>query len=169
MVAKSREEAQERRFVKSPQDLAAGLFLIALAGLGFAGTLDLPLGRLAVMGPGMVPKVVSTLILAFGLALIASGFAVEGERLGSWPWRGTAFVLGAAVIFALTIRPLGLIVAGPLVVVFASCADRSTRPLEIIVFAVLITGFCILLFHYLLRLPIPVMPASLPYPLAQLV
>jgi hypothetical protein len=168
-MAKSREGAQPEGLVKSPQDLAAGLFLIALAGLGFAGTLDLPLGHLAVMGPGMVPKVVSSLVLLFGIALVAGAFLIEGERLGSWPLRGAVFVLGAAVIFALTIRPLGLIVSGPLVVVFAACADRTTRPLEIVVFAVLITAFCVLLFHYLLRLPIPVMPADLPYPLARLI
>jgi len=161
-MAKSREEAHPRGLVRSPHDLAAGLFLIFLAGLGFAGSLDLSLGRLAVMGPGMVPKVVSALILVFGIVLAGGAFLVEGERLGSWPVRGAFFVLGAAVIFALTIRPLGLIVAGPLVVLFAACADRTTRPLEIVVFAVLITAFCVLLFHYLLRLPIPVMPADLP-------
>jgi hypothetical protein len=64
---------------------------------------------------------------------------------------------------------LGLIVAGPLVVIFAACADRTTRPLEIVVFAVLITAFCIVLFHHLLRLPIPVMPADLSFALARLI
>jgi hypothetical protein len=80
------------------------------------------------------------------------------------------FVLGAVLLFAATIRgatlsfaglsltipPLGLAVAGPLAVIFSSLADRETRLVEILPFAVAITAASIFLFKYLLRLPIPV-------------
>ena len=39
---------------------------------------------------------------------------------------------------------------------FASLADRETRLIEIVPFAIAITAVSILLFKYLLRLPIPV-------------
>ena len=82
-----------------------------------------------------------------------------------WSFRGLFFVLGAALLFAWTIRPLGLIFAGPIAIVFASLADRTTRPLEIGIFTIALTAFCIGLFSFVLRLPIPVLPSSLPYPL----
>ena len=163
MVELPREHGTgERPLVKSQQDLAAGLFLVAIAAAGFYGAIDLSLGRLAEVGPGMVPKVVSALVLAFGLVLVAGAFLAPGNVLGRWPLRGAFFVLGAAVVFAWTIRPLGLVVAGPAAVLFASCADRGTRAVEIIPFALALTGFCIVLFSYVLRLPVPVWPSALP-------
>jgi hypothetical protein len=63
---------------------------------------------------------------------------------------------------------LGLIFAAPIAIVFASLADRTTRPLELAVFTLALTAFCIVLFSFVLRLPIPVMPSSPPYPFNEL-
>jgi hypothetical protein len=117
----------------------------------------------------MLPKIVAALVASFGVLLIAQAFvAPEGAPLAEWSLRGLVFVLGAALLFAWTIRPLGLVFAAPIAIVFASFADRSTRPLELAVFTVLMTAFCIGLFSFALRLPIPVLPTHLPYPLNQL-
>jgi hypothetical protein len=67
-------------------------------------------------------------------------------------------VIGAVLVFAATIRQWGLIAAAPLAVIISSLADKDTRPLEIILFAVVITAASIGLFKILLRLPIPVFP-----------
>jgi len=151
--------------IRSPQDLAGGLFLLVIAAVGFLGSWDLAFGQFGGVGSGMVPKAVSAMVVGFGLLLVAQGFlAPEGAPVTPWSLRGLFFVLGSALLFAWTIRPLGLIFAGPITIVFASLADRTTRPLEIAVFTVALTAFCILLFSVLLRLPIPVMPSGLPYP-----
>ena len=110
------------------------------------------------------------LVAVFGVLLVAQGLVLDGDRLQRWHLRGPVFVLGAVLLFAATIRgatlslggltlaipPLGLAIAGPLCVVFASLADKETRLVEIVPFAVAITAVSILLFKYLLRLPIPV-------------
>jgi hypothetical protein len=83
---------------------------------------------------------------------------VEGFSL-----RGTIFVLGAIVAFATTVRPLGLLVAGPLSMLISSMADPDTRPMEIIVFTACMTVGCYLLFKVVLNLPIPVLPPVLGY------
>ena len=62
------------------------------------------------------------------------------------------------LVFAATIRPWGLIVAGPLAIIVSSLADKETRPIEIVLFAAVMTAACIGLFKILLRLPIPVFP-----------
>jgi hypothetical protein len=156
--------------IKSPHDLAGGLFLLGLAAVGFIGGFNLPFGQLSGIGSGLMPKVVAVLVAAFGLLLVAQGLVLDGDRLERWHLRGPVFVLGAVLLFAATIRgatlsfaglsltipPLGLAVAGPLAVIFSSLADRETRLVEILPFAVAITAASIFLFKYLLRLPIPV-------------
>ena len=180
-------EASSRGLARSPLDVAGGLFLLALAVLGFAGGFNLPTGTLSGIGSGLLPKTVAVLIGAFGVLLIVQGLLFEGDRLEQWHLRGPVFVLGAVVLFALVIRGstlnfggifgipvlasvklpgLGLIVAGPLAVIVSSFAERSTRPLEVVLFAVVMTVLSGILFKELLNLPIPFDPAGLvPEPL----
>ncbi|MFZ4809380.1 MAG: tripartite tricarboxylate transporter TctB family protein [Hyphomicrobiaceae bacterium] len=154
--------------MRSPQDLGAGLFLLAIALFAFWGTWSLDLGTLRSIGPGMLPRATAILVAGFGILLIISSFATQGSPLDRWHIRGPFFVLGAALLFAWTVRPLGLIVAGPLCLMFGSMADKATRPVEIVIFAVVMTALCIGMFGFILGLPIPIMPTSLPYPLDML-
>ena len=171
-----------RGLVKSPLDFAGGIFLIALAAFGFAGGFNLPFGTLSGIGSGLMPKVVAILVGAFGVLVLLQGLVWEGDHLDRWHVRGPVFVLGAVLIFAVFIRgstlslggfagipllgslkvpPLGLVVAGPLAVMFSSFAGKDTRPVEVVVFAVIMTLLCGLLFKEMLSLPIPFDPAGL--------
>ncbi|HEY5794525.1 MAG TPA: tripartite tricarboxylate transporter TctB family protein [Bosea sp. (in: a-proteobacteria)] len=161
------EKAQGLR-IRSTQDMAAGLFMILLAGLALVLSSDLPLGTLRQIGPGMLPKSFAVICAGLGLMLCLSSLRFNGEKLSGWSWRGVIFVLGGAVLFGLTIRgfdlgpikvpQLGLIVSGPLVVLVAGCAAEDVRWKELIIFAVAMTTFCALLFKYALSLPIPLAP-----------
>src|SRR5262245_47977129 len=96
--------ARFRGLVKSPLDCAGGVFLLALAALGFAGAFNLPTGTLSGIGSGLLPKTVAILVAAFGVLLIAQSLLFEGDTLERWHLRGPVFVLGAVVVFALLIR-----------------------------------------------------------------
>src|SRR5262245_66047802 len=98
--------------VRSPLDLAGGLFLIGLAALGFAGGYNLPFGTLSGIGSGLLPKVVVTLVAAFGVLLIAQAFVFDGDRVERWHLRGPVFVLGAVLVFAMLIRGSTLTLGG---------------------------------------------------------
>ncbi len=175
-------EASSRGLVKSPLDVAGGLFLLALAVIGFGGGFNLPTGTLSGIGSGLLPKSIAVLIAVFGVLLIVQGLLVEGDRLEQWHLRGPVFVLGAVLLFAILIRGstlnfggilgipvlasvkvpgLGLVVAGPLAVIVSSFAEKTTRPTEVLVFAIVMTLLCGLLFKELLNLPIPFDPAGL--------
>jgi hypothetical protein len=167
--------------VRSPLDLAGGLFLLGLAALGLAGGFNLPFGTLSGIGSGLMPRVVAIMVGGFGVLLVLQALIFEGDRLERWHLRGPVFVLGAVLVFAMVIRgsilnfggfagipvlasirvpSLGLIVAGPLSVMVSALADRDTRPIEILVFGVLMTLVAGLLFKELLNLPIPFDPAG---------
>ena len=154
-------KAGPRGILKSPLDFAGVLFLLGLAALGYAGGFSLPFGQLSGIGSGLMPKTVALLVAAFGVMLLAQGLFIQGDRLEAWAVRGPIFVLGGVLVFAVTIRPWGLIVAGPISVVVSALADKDSRPVELGLVAVALTLVCGLMFKEMLNLPIPFDPAGL--------
>ena len=152
-------QTQDRRpSTRSAIDIAGGLFLLAIAAVGYIGGFNLPVGQLSGIGSGLLPKALAFLIAVFGIVLIAQGLLGQGPALERWAIRGPFFVLGAVVLFALTVRWGGLVVAGPLAVIMAALASEETRPAEIVIFAVTMTLISGLMFKELLNLPIPFDP-----------
>ncbi len=138
------------------QDVVAGLFLILIAVFFLWEARGLPLGSLRAMGPGMLPTSIAVIMGAGGLLLMVLSLIAGGATMTRPHIRGLFFVLGGIFLFGLTIRWLGLVVAGPLAMFFASFATEEVRPVEAGIFAIVMTAFCILLFKYALGLPIPV-------------
>lgn len=143
--------------VRGPQALAAGLSLVAVAVFALWASSDLDQGRLGAMGPGMLPRAVAVLVGVVGVALAVTGLVKDGHGLERWHLRGPLFVFLGIVAFALTVRSVGLIVAGPLVAIISGAASAETRLRELIIFAVVMTALCIGLFKFALKLPIPVL------------
>lgn len=149
--------------IRVPRDVVAGVFLLLIAGSAYFGIRELPVSDASGIGPGLVPKSVAAIIGVLGLVVMALGLVPGSNRLEQLSLRGPIFVLGAVVLFASLIRPLGLVVAGPLAVLFAGAADRDSRPLELLIFACVLSALSIGLFKYVLRLPIPLAPFLLGY------
>jgi hypothetical protein len=154
--------------IRSTQDLAAGLFMIVLALLALFLSRDLAAGTLRQIGPGMLPKAFAWICAGLGALLAFNSLRYNGEKLAGWSWRGVIFVLGAAVVFGLTVRgfeigplkvpQLGMLVAGPLVVIISGLAAEDVKITELLIFAAVMTVGCALLFKYALGLPIPLAP-----------
>jgi Tripartite tricarboxylate transporter TctB family len=154
--------------LRSPQDMAGGIFLIALGVLALFLTQDLPMGTLRAMGPAMLPRSLGVITAFLGVLLCLSALRFDGPGLERWTVRGLFFIMAGILLFGLTIRgfdigpvsvpQLGLLVAGPLLVLVSGCADPDTRWKELIIFAVSMTAMCAGLFKYALNLPIPLAP-----------
>lgn len=151
------DQPAARGRVRSPQDLVAGLALLVVAALALWTGAGLPSGSLRSMGSGMLPRAAAVLLAVLGFGLVGLGVLKRGAALQRWPLRPPLFIVLAIVGFALTIRSPGLVVAGPLVAIVGGAASPETRPRELVLFAVVITTFCVVLFRYLLGLPIPIL------------
>lgn len=145
------------------QDAAAGLAVMAVAGFALWQGADLGAGTLRAIGSGMMPRVLALLFGALGLALLISAAFGPASRLERWTLRGPVMILAAIVMFGLTVRPLGLAVSGPLAILVAAGASPETRWPETLIFAVVITVFCVALFKLALGLAIPLAPWLLGY------
>lgn len=143
--------------VRSPQDLLAGLVLVAVALFALWASAGLSQGRLGALGPGMMPRATAVLMGVVGVLVAVSALVSPGPRLERWSLRGPFFVCLALIAFAVTIRWVGLLVAGPLVAIISGAASPETRIKEIVIFGIAVTIFSIALFKYVLNLPIPVL------------
>lgn len=157
--------------LRSPQSLAGGLVLLALAALALWLTRDLPQGTLGEMGPAMLPRWLAVGVGLCGLALLAGAVLQPGEALEGWHLRGPLMVTAGIVAFALTIRSfplgsvttpgLGLVAAGPLSILISSYATSEATLRERLCLALGLTAFCMVLFADVLNLPVPLYPRSL--------
>ena len=96
-------------------------------------------------------------------------------RMGRWSashWKTAvfgwlAFVVASVVIglilFGLTVRPLGLALAGPILIAAAGFASSEVRWRETLVYGLAMTAFCVGLFKFALGLPIPLAPWLMGY------
>jgi len=137
--------------------------VIAVALFAFWQAADLPIGTLGGMGPGMLPKSLAVLFGVLGALLVLGSVFEAGPPLERWSIRGPVFVALAIVAFGLTVRPLGLVVAGPVAIVIAALASEEVRWVETIVVGVLMTAICVGLFKFALGLPIPLAPWLMGY------
>ncbi len=139
-------------------DAVAGavLVLIGIATL-YAGS-NLRVGTIGRMGPGYVPTSVAIALAVLGGILLVAGLMRPAERV-EWPGlRPTIVVLACPAIFALLIGPLGLVLTVIIVASVARLADAPKFDLEALLVPLVLAGFCVLIFSYLLQLPTPLWP-----------
>ena len=101
------------------------------------------------------------LLLGLGAAVTAVGVLSEGTHLAKYHWRGPLFVSLAILAFAISIRPLGMIVAAMTSFLIAACGTLETRWVETVIVGACLTAFCALLFPYALGLPLQLLPTFL--------
>jgi putative tricarboxylic transport membrane protein len=157
------DSSRSPRQVLMQQDFVGALVVIGVAAFAFWQGANLTFGTLEGVGPGMLPRGLAVLLGLLGVLLAFDAVMEGGPRLERWSIRGPVFVLGAVVAFGAAVRPLGLLVAGPIAIVISAFASNEVRWPETLLFGALMTVFCIGLFKFALGLPIPLAPWLLGY------
>jgi hypothetical protein len=140
-------------------DLISGLLLAGVGIVYGAMTLKtLTIGDAVAMGPGYFPIVLSGLLVLVGLINIAAGYisASEEKGFGTIAWRGLFFLSVSTAFFAAFLDKLGLFIATTITVYLACQANRNITHLNALFVGVGVALFCIIIFHYLVALPIPI-------------
>lgn len=147
-----------RVWARCEVDLLAGIFLLVFAGLAWWFGQSLKFGTAFRMGPGFVPMLLAWTMGAFGIALIAMGLLHRGPALEAWRLKPMALVLGAMIVFGLTIESLGLLIATTLAVFIAGIAAPGFRLREVILLAIALAVGSVLLFPMALNLSLRILP-----------
>jgi len=143
-----------RRF-SSRNMVFAAVFVVAALATGIHAYKTMVIGTAAAMGPGFFPLVLSLVLgsLAIGVALAPA--AEHAESLRFAPLKAIVVIIGAPVLFGLTVRSLGLVIAVAATIFICSLASRFATVRSAALLAVGFTLFCVLVFSFLLKLPIP--------------
>src|SRR5260221_6112149 len=142
--------------IKSPKDMAAGLFFLLIGFLGFYFVWDMPMGAAVRMGPGYIPKVLSAILMGFGLIVGGRSFVLTGERLEAWKLRPLVIISASILLFGLLIDRAGLVLAAIVLMLVSTIGGREFFWRESIIFAVVMTAGSVIVFHVLLALPMQV-------------
>lgn len=157
----SANPSPSRGRIRGPQDFVGGLALMAIALFALWASSDLQGMHGFSFGPGTAPRMFAVLLLGLGAGVALMGLLTDGAPLHRYGIRGPVFVTLAILSFALTIRPLGLVISAMLSFVIAALGTPETNWKETLVVGVLLTIGCSLLFPYALGLPLELFPRIL--------
>ena len=113
------------------------------------------------MGPGFFPFYLGVILIALGVLILWTGLKVhpgQDGRLEKFHWKPILFVLGSVVGFGLLLKPLGMLLAGVLLVIGASLGSYEFKLKNTLIVGVALSIFCALVFVTGLKLPIPLCP-----------
>ncbi len=151
-----------RHIFRLKRDYYAGALMVLLGLIAAHDGTRYPIGTLHQMGPGYFP-------LALGVLLVILGIMIAGTAIGSmaseeeetidlrpewWGW--TCIILGPALFVVLGYYA-GMLPATFACVFVSALGDRETKVINAAILAGGMSLFGVLLFHYLLKLPMPML------------
>jgi len=149
-----------RRVVRKRDFYAGGLMILFGLIMALKGP-TYSLGTLMHMGPGFLPTALGVILIGLGVAIAMTAIpvaeGVDEDLLPENPqWFAWACILASPLAFILFGSIGGLAPATWACVFVASLGDRTATWKGCLFLATLITFFGVLLFHYVLQIPMPV-------------
>ncbi len=144
------------------RDYYAGALMLVL-GVGAAVTgSGYKFGSLARMGPGFMPVVLGVVLALLGLLIagtaLLSSEAGDKKFLPDHPqWFGWLCIIGGPILFIILGQYGGMIPAVFACVFVCALGDNTATVKSSAILAAGITVFGVVLFHYLLNIPFPLL------------
>jgi putative tricarboxylic transport membrane protein len=143
-------------------DRVAGAALTLLALGVLWESRKLPLGSLSRPGPAFMPVVLAVVLLAFGLALAATGGGAVKLAAVRWSeWRHVVAIFAVCAFAALALERLGYRATVAVALAFMLGVVEKRGVVFTVAFVVALAMGSFLLFDTLLRVPLPRGPFGL--------
>lgn len=140
------------------RSLAYILFCLCIAGFGlfvaFLGS-EMSIGSVRRIGPGFFPTGLGIIICVLGLL---TAFERETANFPRGSLRALIFIALALLVFALAVERLGLIIAVAGLVLLTALAHGRPDLKSIAGVTLVLSALGVLLFIYLLRIPLSPLP-----------
>jgi Tripartite tricarboxylate transporter TctB family len=151
-------ETKLQRIQKNKRQLCAGAIILLFGAISVSQGLRLGTGSLTAMGPGFIPVTVGIILLLLGVVIALARPRADEEveaRLGRLEWRGRASILLGGASFIVLAKYAGMIPASLTCIFISAIGDRTATFKGAAALAVGVTAFGVLLFYYILAVPMP--------------
>ncbi len=138
------------------RDVLAGVFFVAIGVGALLIAQKYPFGAIQEMGPGFFPRVLSVILIAFGVITIYRGLQLKETIKGGWGWIPLAVLALALVGFGWSMEKFGLVPSVVLLTFLSVVAGRNYRWREFLGLTVILCSLAVLIFIAGLGLPYPV-------------
>jgi hypothetical protein len=141
-----------------------GMFALIAKGLRLGDNVLLAgyaMGTPARMGPGFFPFYLGLMLVILGMIIASTGLKHHGGddgRVEKFHWGPILYVLLSVVMFGLLLKPIGMLLAGLLLVIGASLGSHEFKLKNVVILGLALTVFCAFVFVGGLKLPIPLCP-----------
>lgn len=142
--------------IRGTKDFWSGLIYIFFGLSAAIIAREYGMGTAVKMGPAYFPTVLGGLLVLIGILAIVRSFLRKGTPIGHFAFKGLALVVASTVLFGLTLRGAGLVIALPLLVIGSALASRDFRWRPTLLLAAGLTVFCALVFVKGLGIPVPI-------------
>jgi hypothetical protein len=142
--------------IRSTRDLWSGLIYIFVGSSAVLIARDYGMGTALKMGAAYFPSLLGALLILIGTISVVRSFLIQGTPIGAFAFKGLAFIIGSVVVFGVTVRGAGLVVALPLLVIISALGSTRFRWSPTVTMAAGLTIFCVLVFIHGLGVPLPV-------------
>ena len=147
--------------IRNQRAFVSGALFVAVAAFFFIVALNYQPGTAARMGPGFFPRMMSIILAAIGLFVMAGAVMPKAkiEHLERWDWKGLIWITGSVALFAALLYPLGFVLSLFILIIVASRASPGFTWPGALVNAVILIVMCVAVFIYGLGLQFPVWPS----------
>jgi Tripartite tricarboxylate transporter TctB family len=147
--------------VKSPKDFWAGLMFIAFGLFFLLVARNYRMGSAMRMGPAYFPVMLGGLMAVIGGIVLLQSLVVKGEKVPALSFRPLFLVSLSLLLFGYLLQWIGMVLALALLLIISASAGHEFKLREVLILAIVATGFSVLVFVNILRLPYPLWPSFL--------
>jgi len=128
------------------KDLWSGLMFAGFGVLALYMGSNLAIGTAIRMGPGYVPRMLSYILIAIGIAIIVRTILSPGERIERFRWKPTTMITIGVVVFAMLFERAGLAPALVCLIFLAALGGQEFKVVETILACAVLIALCIGIF-----------------------
>jgi hypothetical protein len=135
------------------RDALAGLLFMGLGAAGFAMAQGYKFGTTIDMGPGYFPRVLSLVLIGFGVVTLLKGFRRSVPVEGGWAWLPLLLLTVSLALFGFLLERVGLVPALAALLFVSARAGHEFKALEVLGLTVVMSILAAAVFIWGLKLP----------------
>lgn len=143
--------------IRNQKDFGAALLFALVGAVVLYNSWDYQFGTMRALGPGAFPKVLGWFLVGLGAVLMAGSLNKDGERMEAFSVANLVTVIGALVLFGLTLNQVGVLIGSFALVFAVGVLTRQLTALQAAVCATLMAIFVSVVFVRILGLQMPVL------------